>query len=128
MEDLDVWELAFDRLILPAAVAPITRAGYYSLWRSVVTFAYIMNKVEELLPMTERLLKAFILQAVLIGYSVGTITGYVAAIKHQHKIRKIQFGIGNSELRTWIAALHKNRGLPTTPKFKILPAHLKMAM
>ena len=128
LEDLDVWEQAFDRLILPAAIAPITRAGYYSQWRSLVTFAYIMNAMDELLPMSERLIKAFILQAVLIGYSVGTITGYVAAIKHRHKIRKIDFTIGTGDLRTWCQALHKNRGMPSTPKFKILPAHLKMAM
>ena len=128
LDDLDVWEQAFNRLILPAAVAPITRAGYYAMWRSLVTFAYIMNAMDELLPMSERLIKAFILQAVLIGYSVGTITGYVAAIKHRHKIRKIGFMIEGDDLRTWCHALHKNRGMPSTPKFKILPAHLKMAM
>ena len=52
---------AFDELILPPVVAPVTQASYYAQWCSIVTSAYVMNKLEELLPITERLLKAWLL-------------------------------------------------------------------
>ena len=79
-DDIDTWERAFDELILPTSVAVVTRAGYFAQWRSVVTFAFTMGLLGEVLPMSERLLKAFLLQAILVGYRVGTITSYVSAI------------------------------------------------
>jgi hypothetical protein len=82
LDTVDTWARAFDLLILPSVVTAGTRASYYAQWRSIVSFAYIMNKLEELLPMSERLLKAWLLQCVLLGYRVPTIISYVSAIKH----------------------------------------------
>ena len=128
LDSIDMWASAFDKLVLPAVITPGTRAGYFDQWRSVVTFAYILNVLEELMPMSERVLKAFLLQLVLIGYRVGTIVSYVTAIKHRHRLWRVPFSIDLDALRDWLMAIRKNRGLPSTPKFKILPAHLKMAM
>lgn len=128
LDGIDTWALAFDELILPSVVTPGTRASYYAQWRSVVTFAFIVGKMDELLPISERLLKAWLLQCVLLGYRVGTIISYVSAIKHRHRLWKYTFPVAALDLRNWLVAIKRHRGLPTTPKFKILPTHLKAAL
>ena len=128
LDTLESWVQAFDTLVVPAVVTPGTRAGYFAQWRSVVTYAYTMNVLEQLMPMSDRLLKAFLLQLILVGYSVGTINGYVSAIKHRHRVAKCKFSVCADDLHDWVVAIRRNRGTPSTPKFKILPAHLKMSM
>ena len=77
LNNIDWWAKALDDLILPSVVTPDTRASYYAQWRSVVTFAYITNALNEVLPMSERVLKAWLLQCVLLGNRVATIISYV---------------------------------------------------
>lgn len=127
-DSIDQWAKAFDDLILPSVVTPDTRASYYAQWRSVVTFAYITNALEEVLPMSERVLKAWLLQCVLLGYHVATIVSYVSAIKHRHRLWGYDFPVVAADIHDWMLCIRRNRGLPSSSKFKLLPAHLKAAM
>jgi integrase len=119
---------AFDNIIAPAIVMPNTRARYFAQWRTLVTFAWSLDALQEILPLSQQLLKAFILAAVLAGYRVPSIMGFLTAFKHRHRIQGLTFQIPSDTVTGWTTALRRNRGLPTTPKFKVLPSHIKAAL
>jgi hypothetical protein len=116
---------AFDSLIAPAIVMPGTRMRYFAQWRTLATFAWSLDALDNLLPLTQELLKAFVLAAILAGYKVASIQGFLTAFKHRHRINGLTFDVAPEVTAGWTIALRRNRGLPATPKFKILPSHIK---
>jgi hypothetical protein len=46
---------AFDTLIAPAIVMPCTRLCYFEQWRMLATFAWSLDALDNLLPLTQEL-------------------------------------------------------------------------
>lgn len=68
-----VW---FDEQILPATQKPDTRQGYYNTRCSFVTFMLIHGAIEEAMPATDVVIKAFAMQLVMVGYTGATLVRF----------------------------------------------------
>ena len=78
----------FNESVLPVQLQQSTRAGYWSSWKTVLTWGVAHNEAKLLLPMSQDTLKAITQECLTIGMSAGTIRNLWSAIEDRHR----QFG------------------------------------
>ena len=63
----------FDECVLPAQLQQSTRAGYWSSWKTVLTWGIAHDEVKSLLLMAQDTLKAITQEGLMIGMSAASI-------------------------------------------------------
>jgi hypothetical protein len=76
----------FDECILPAQLQHSTRKGYWSSWKTVLTWGVAHDEVKSLLPMAQDTLKAITQEGLMIGMSAATIRNLWSAIEDRHRM------------------------------------------
>jgi integrase len=123
--DLDQAASLFDEVLLPSAQHHRTRAAYYAAWRSFVSFAYLHNALDRVLPATTALLKAYVWNLLQLDYKPGTITVHLCAVLDRHRRHLKAFPVTPSQFRHWIQAYTRVVGCPRRDKMPINAAILK---
>eukprot|EP00961_Rhodomonas_salina_P111145 1495713-Rhodomonas_salina.1 len=90
-DDLAAAKALFDEQIDPAAQAVNTRQGYYDCWRSFVSYALLHDALEQVLPATQRLVKAYLWNMLQCRYKPGTVTSHIYAVIDSHLAQAVPF-------------------------------------
>jgi integrase len=114
----------FDEQVAPATQKLATRTGYWSAWRSFVTFLLLHGAADQAFPSSEAAIKAFAMQLIMVDYAGSSLLRFFEAIVDRHKRFDQPLVVTAAKLHAWRAALEKGRGLPAREKFLILPAHI----
>ena len=123
--DLNDASRLFDEVINPAQVRPTTRVNYFRLWSTFVTFALLWGALDHLTPISQTLLKGFLLCCVQANYKPASIELFLAAIIYRHKRFGIPLGFTVDWAHKCVKALKKNIGIPKHRKYKISVPHFK---
>ncbi len=83
--DMHDMAAAFDSLIAPAIVMPGTRVRYFAQWRTQATFAWSLDTLDNLLPLQQELLKAFVLAAIVSAAVCAGIPHDLCCMQTGHK-------------------------------------------
>ena len=68
---------AFTIHVLPSSSAVATRAKHWRCWRGVLTWAVARRCLSSLLPMSEDVMHAFLMELLLLGCGFSSIKGYL---------------------------------------------------
>ena len=115
----------FDELLAPSALHHRTRASYYAAWRSYVSFAYLQNALPQVIPASQRLLKAYLWNLLQLGYKPGSITLHMCAILDRHRLFGKPFPVTRDLFRRWNKAFTRILGTPRNDKLAINATVLK---
>jgi hypothetical protein len=105
----------FNESVLPAQLQQSTRAGYWSSWKTVLTWGVAHDEVKLPLPMSQDTLKAITQECLMIGMSAGTIRSLWSAIEDRHR----QFGytpplaIRGGDFARYSRAVASVKGMPS---------------
>ena len=122
---LDVNERRFLSLIAPAAQAVATRSGYHEHWRSYVTFAFVSQALDRVLPTTASLLHSYLWSLYQVGLQSGSITLHIYSILDIHERHGYPRPVATRTVKKWIDAFARLRGTPKREKLPIRPHHLR---
>jgi len=79
----------FVKHVRPMERAHKTRGKAWSGWRALLTWATARNCLDEILPMSQDVLHAFLWDALSVGCSFSVLKGLVAAIQSRHKLFRL---------------------------------------
>jgi hypothetical protein len=120
----------FNESVLPAQLQQSTRAGYWSSWKTVLTWGVAHDEVKLLLPMSQDTLKAITQECLMIGMSAGTIRNLWSAIEDRHR----QFGytpplaMRGGDFARYSRAVASVKGMPSRLIFPIGVHHVKQML
>lgn len=77
---------AFTIHVLPSSSAVATRAKHWRCWRGVLTWAVARRCLSSLLPMSEDVMHAFLMELLLLGCGFSSIKGYLDSIQSRHRV------------------------------------------
>ena len=79
----------FVKHVRPMERAHKTRGKAWSGWRALLTWATARNCLDEILPMSQDVLHAFLWESLSVGCSFSVLKGLVAAIQSRHKFFRL---------------------------------------
>jgi hypothetical protein len=115
----------FDSLVVPATQKLSTRMGYWSAWRSFVTFLAIDGEINQAMPASGIAIKAFAMHLIMLGYAGASVMRFFEAIIDRHRHYGYEMEVPVVTVRKWVEAIQKQLGLPKREKFFILPLHIR---
>ena len=119
----------FDECVLPGHLALSTREGYFSGWKTVITWAVAHEEVSSILPMTQTTLKAITQEMMMIGCATGTIRNLWSAIEDRHRRFGYALPLGISgEFTRMSKAVAAVRGQPSRLIFPIGTHHVQQLL
>eukprot|EP00961_Rhodomonas_salina_P034641 466409-Rhodomonas_salina.1 len=110
--DLASAEALFDEQIDPAAQAVNTCQGYYDCWRSFVSYAFLHYVLEQVLPATQRLVKAYLWNMLQCWYKLATVTSHIYAVIDSHQAQAVPFPFSSLGVKLFIDSFECICGVP----------------
>eukprot|EP00961_Rhodomonas_salina_P242259 3272706-Rhodomonas_salina.1 len=90
-EDLEEAAALFDEQLDPTAQAINIRQGYYDCWLSFVSYAFLHDALDQALPASPHLVKAYLWNLLQCSYKPGTVTSHIYAILDRHRAHAAPF-------------------------------------
>ena len=116
----------FQESIMPAALQQSTRAGYFSYWRTVITWGVAHREVDKLLPMSLDTLKAITQELLMVGCATGTIRNVWSAIEDRSRRFGYPLPLGiEGDFSRMARAVGSVRGEPSRLIFPIGVHHVR---
>ena len=102
----------FEEQLEPAALAINTREGYYDCWRSFVSYAFLHDALDEVMPATPRLVKAYLWNLLQCEYKPGTVTSHIYAVIDRHRSHSAAFPFSSRAVKRFIDAFERVCSVP----------------
>ena len=125
-----IWSLSqlstmFREQVLPAQLQVSSRKGYWSLWRSVVTWGIAHQSVHLLLPMDLDTLMALTQDFLITGCSASLIKNLFSAIEDRHHMFQLVPPLGQPLMfKRLFQAVASIKGTPARIRFPISKAYI----
>eukprot|EP00961_Rhodomonas_salina_P106913 1439674-Rhodomonas_salina.1 len=97
----------FKEQLEPTALAINTREGYYDCWRSFVSYAYLHDALDEAMPATPHLVKAYLWNLLQCKYKPGTVTSHIYAVIDHHRSHGAAFPFSSRAVKCFIDAFER---------------------
>jgi hypothetical protein len=116
----------FEESVMPAALQPATRAGYFSAWKMVITWGVAHDEVGQLLPMSQDTLKAITQEMLMVGCSAGTVRNMWSAVADRHRQHRLPAPLAiEGEFSRLARAVGSVRGEPSRLIFPVGVHHIQ---
>jgi hypothetical protein len=126
-EMLSTSELAkvFSTQVMPAELQPSSRAGYWSVWRQVLTFGLAHGTMDLLLPMKMEEMRALLMEFMMLGVSAGSLKNVLSAVEHRHRMAGLTPPlVERLAFKRIMKAVSSVSGTPSRLRFPIASHHL----
>ena len=116
----------FATAVAPSALAPASRAGYHNCWRQVVTFGLAHECLDQILPMSDEVLRALTVDLLLAGVSANSIKNVWSAVQHRHDLARAPAPLGEPRaFKKLFKAVASITGTPGQIQFPIGTHHIQ---